>query len=675
MSNNVKKPNFPQPDKSQFKTLLVWAGIILLILGLVSISSQSKSQTQTFDIKQLVTAANEDQILELTIQGDSKAGENWYLVEGIIKNPAFKASSKDADKTPRELKFAFNGRISEDVYSKLTNEKSPWKITERPSHTDWADIFITILPIIILIAAAYFFIMRPMRMTGKNSFNYGKSKAKLLTPDKDRTTFDDVAGCDESKEEVAEIVDFLKDPARFTEIGAKIPKGLLMVGPPGTGKTLLSRAIAGEANVPFYSISGSDFVELFVGVGAARVRDMFEQAKKTAPCIIFIDEIDAVGRQRGAGLGGGNDEREQTLNSLLVEMDGFEGHEGIIVIAATNRPDVLDSALLRPGRFDRQVMIDLPDLIGREAILKVHARKIKIEPEVNLETLAKLTPGCSGADLENLLNEAAITATRNSRKQVTMADIDEARDKVFYGRERRKLMEPAEKKLTAYHEGGHALIQALIDSGNMPVHKVTIIPRGRSLGSTMFAPQKDIFSEKQTNLVNRICATLGGRVAEEIVFGDITTGASEDIKMVTGIARKMVCDWGMSPLGPISYGGNQDHVFLGKEIAREHHLSERTSQLIDEEIKKIVEAQLSRARDILNTNRSTLDKIAEALLEHETIDGKQLKEIIDCGKIITFPAPKKSVEESAQENPQDEKTSRAPSANTELATEATMSKE
>ncbi len=653
MDKNSKKPNFPAPDKMQFKTPLVWAGIITLILLLISISSSPAGKTQEFDIRQLVAAANSQTLMELTIQNSPEGGKDWYTVSGKIKNPSYSAGSDESEVNARTVPFAFSGRITDDIYNKLTNEKATWKIREAPAKTAWTELLIAILPIALLIGAAYFFIMRPMRMAGKNSFSYGKSKARLLTPNKDRTTFDDVAGCDESKEEVAEIVEFLKDPSRFNEIGAKIPKGLLMVGPPGTGKTLISRAIAGEADVPFYSISGSDFVELFVGVGASRVRDMFDQAKKNSPCLIFIDEIDAVGRQRGAGLGGGNDEREQTLNSLLVEMDGFEGRDGIIVIAATNRPDVLDSALLRPGRFDRQVMIDLPDIVGREAILKVHARKMKMADDVDFKEIARLTPGCSGADLANLLNEGAITAARKDKKIVNMSDIDEARDKVFYGRERKKVMDVADKRLTAYHEGGHALIQALIDNGDMPVHKVTIIPRGQSLGSTMFAPQKDTFSEKKSNLLNRICATLGGRVAEEIVFEDITTGASADIKMVSALARKMVCDWGMSPLGPISFESTQDHIFLGKEIARQQQVSEETSRRIDEEINKIVEGQLERARKIISEKRGVLDNIAEALLKYETIDGRQLNEIIEHGKIITFPEESKTPAAASAEGAKD----------------------
>ena len=445
--------------------------------------------------------------------------------------------------------------------------------------------------------------------------------------------FADVAGCDEAKEEVSEVVEFLKDPKKFTKMGGKIPKGILMVGPPGTGKTLLATAVAGEADVPFFSISGSDFVEMFVGVGASRVRDMFEQGRKSAPCLIFIDEIDAVGRQRGAGVGGGNDEREQTLNSLLVEMDGFDTTEGVIIIAATNRPDVLDSALLRPGRFDRQIMVDLPDIIGREQILRVHARKINLAESVDLSVIARGTPGLSGADLANLLNEAALLAARRNKKRVEMIDVDDAREKVQFGRERRRLMDDEEKKLTAYHEAGHALVQAVLDDGHMPVHKVTIIPRGHSLGSTMFIPKKDILTHAMKRMLNQIAMGLSGRIAEELVMGDVSSGAGGDIKQVTKIARHMVCDWGMSSLGMISYGDNSDTVFLGREITRNHAYSEETARKIDAEISRIVDTQYARAKDIILGKREALDKIAAALLEYETIEGKHILEILNFGEI------------------------------------------
>jgi cell division protease FtsH len=463
--------------------------------------------------------------------------------------------------------------------------------------------------------------------------NFGKSRAKLLTRDRDRITFAEVAGCDEAKEEVAEVVEFLKDPKKFTRMGGKIPKGILLVGPPGTGKTLLAKAVAGEADVPFFSISGSDFVEMFVGVGASRVRDMFEQGRKNAPCLIFIDEIDAVGRQRGAGLGGGNDEREQTLNSMLVEMDGFDTTEGVIIIAATNRPDVLDQALLRPGRFDRQIYVDLPDLIGREQILRVHARKITLAEDVDLAVVARGTPGLSGAELANLLNESALLAARRNKKKVEMQDVDDARSKVLFGRERRRVMDDEDKKVVAYHEAGHALVSVVIGDDTMPVHKVTIIPRGRSLGSTMYIPTKDTYNYAKRKMLNRLAALFGGRIAEDVALNDVTSGASGDIEQATKLARHMVCNWGMSPLGPIAYGDNQDTVFLGREITRSHTVSEETSRRIDAEVKVLVDESYARARQIIVEHRVALDKIADALIAHETIDGIHVKEIVEFGEI------------------------------------------
>mgnify|MGYP004643737823 FL=1 len=626
MDNRDKNSGFSKlPNKPYF----VWLLIICAVVFLVSLPrGAGGGQTQELDVRKLMHAVENDTIASMTVRNDPTAGKDWYVIEGKIKNPTFGKEGADAN-TPRTLPFVFNGRITDEMYKKLSDPAAPWDLKEVPASTFWGSMVMSVLPFVIVVGFLYFFFMRQMRGAGKGAMSFGKSRARLLTPDKDRITFADVAGCDESKEEVSEIVEFLKNPQRFKDIGARIPKGILMVGPPGTGKTLLARAVAGEADVPFFSISGSDFVEMFVGVGAARVRDMFEQARKAAPCLVFIDEIDAVGRQRGAGLGGGNDEREQTLNSLLVEMDGFDSRTGIIIIAATNRPDVLDNALLRPGRFDRQVVIDLPDVNGREEILKIHAKKIKLSDGVDLSKIARMTPGCSGADLANLLNESAIIAARRSEKTVSEADIDEARDKVFFGRERKKLMDADEKKLTAYHEAGHALIQAIVDNGRLPVHKVTIIPRGQSLGSTMFIPSRDIRTESKTSLLNNICTSLGGRVAEELVFSDITNGAAADIKQATKVARKMVCDWGMSDLGPISFGENQDHIFIGREIAREERVSERTAMEIDESVKAIIDGQLARARKIVSDNRGKLDAIANELLIRETIDGADVYKIVD----------------------------------------------
>jgi len=465
--------------------------------------------------------------------------------------------------------------------------------------------------------------------------SFGKSRAKLLTRDRDKVTFKDVAGCDEAKEEVSEVVEFLKDPKKFQKMGGRIPKGVLMVGPPGTGKTLLAKAVAGEADVPFFSISGSDFVEMFVGVGASRVRDMFEQGRKNAPCLIFIDEIDAVGRQRGAGLGGGNDEREQTLNSLLVEMDGFDTTEGVIIIAATNRPDVLDSALLRPGRFDRQVFIDLPDMIGREQILRVHAKRINMADDVDLAEFARATAGLSGAELANLLNEGALLAARRNKKKVERIDIEDSREKILFGRERRRMMDDAEKRMTAWHEAGHALIGTLLDDDKNQLHKVTILPRGRALGMAMYVPKKEVLSLGRKSVLRLIAMSLGGRIAEEIVFDDISNGASSDIQYVTKMARHMVCDWGMSEMGPIAYGENSDTVFLGREISRTESFSDDTARKIDAEVRKIVDEQYARATALMKEHRAALDGIAEALLQYETIEGKHVMEIIKEGHIVS----------------------------------------
>jgi len=486
------------------------------------------------------------------------------------------------------------------------------------------------LPILLLIGVWIFF-MRQMQGGARGAMGFGKSKARLLTENKNRITFDDVAGVDEAKEELQEIVDFLKDPAKFQRLGGKIPKGALLIGPPGTGKTLIARAVAGEAGVPFFTISGSDFVEMFVGVGASRVRDMFEQAKKNAPCIIFIDEIDAVGRHRGAGLGGGNDEREQTLNQLLVEMDGFEANEGIILIAATNRPDVLDPALLRPGRFDRQVVVPNPDVNGREKILRVHMRNVPLSADVDVKVLARGTPGFSGADLANLVNEAALTAARKNRRMVTMHDFEHAKDKVMMGAERRSMaMNEEEKRLTAYHEGGHAIVAMNVPLAD-PVHKATIVPRGRALGMVMQLPEGDRYSMKFTQMTSRLAIMMGGRVAEELSFGkdNITSGASSDIKAATNLARAMVTQWGYSDaLGTVSYGDNQEEVFLGHSVARTQNVSEETARLIDSEVKRLVQEGLDEARRILTEKKDDLETLAQALLEYETLSGDEISGVL-----------------------------------------------
>ncbi|HEU5124675.1 MAG TPA: ATP-dependent zinc metalloprotease FtsH [Verrucomicrobiae bacterium] len=502
----------------------------------------------------------------------------------------------------------------------------------------------SVLPIVAIAAFIWFFFIRQIKMAGKGALSFGKSKARLLAKERNKTTFKDVAGIEEAIEEVSELVEFLKDPKKFQRLGGRIPKGVLMVGPPGTGKTLLAKAIAGEADAAFFSISGSDFVEMFVGVGASRVRDMFEQARKATPCLIFIDEIDAVGRSRGHGLGGGNDEREQTLNALLVEMDGFDTQEGIIIIAATNRPDVLDPALLRPGRFDRQVTVNLPDVRGREGILKVHAKNVKLLPGVDLSIIARGTPGFSGAELANLLNEAALLAARTNKKGVGMAELEEARDKVRWGRERRSMaMTDEEKKFTAWHEAGHALVNVMLKHTH-PLHKVTIIPRGQSLGATMYLPKQDIHSRKRKEMLDVIAVTMAGRIAEEIVSEDISTGAAMDIQQATQLARAMVCQYGMSDkLGMVQYGDDDEYVFLGREMTRTKNFSEHTAQEIDGEIKRIIDEAFKVAHDIIFNNRDKLELIAKSLLEFETLEGGQVEEIVHTGK-FTAPPPPPNVE-------------------------------
>ena len=500
--------------------------------------------------------------------------------------------------------------------------------TEEPASSGfgWL-ILIQLLPFLLLIGFLVF-TLRQMQAGGNKALSFGKSKAKLLNNQQKRITFKDVAGVEEPKEELSEIIEFLKDPQKFQKLGGKIPKGVLMMGPPGTGKTLLAKAVAGEANVPFFSISGSDFVEMFVGVGASRVRDLFEQGKKNAPCIIFIDEIDAVGRHRGAGLGGGHDEREQTLNQLLVEMDGFESNDGVILMASTNRPDVLDPALLRPGRFDRQVVVSYPDVRGREGILKVHTRKIPLDEGVNVNIIARGTPGFTGADLANLVNEAALVAARRDQKVVRLQDLEFAKDKVMMGPERRSMViSDKEKRLTAIHEAGHALVGMNIPESD-PVHKVTIIPRGRALGVTYFLPEADVLGRTKEELLAMIANAMGGRIAEELFIGSITTGASNDIEKATEVARAMVCQYGMSELGPLAYGKKEEQIFLGREIAQHRDFSEDTAIKIDKEVNRIISEQYARAKKILSDNRETMERLTEALLEHESLDSAQLRRIV-----------------------------------------------
>jgi cell division protease FtsH len=524
------------------------------------------------------------------------------------------------------------------------------------------NIFVSWFPMLLLIGVWVFF-MRQMQGGGRGgAFSFGKSRARMLDESNNNVTFADVAGCDEAKEDVAELVDFLKDPSKFQKLGGRIPKGVLMVGNPGTGKTLLARAIAGEAKVPFFSISGSDFVEMFVGVGAARVRDMFDQAKKHAPCIVFIDEIDAVGRQRGAGLGGGNDEREQTLNQLLVEMDGFEGTTGVIVIAATNRPDVLDPALLRPGRFDRQVVVPLPDIRGREQILLVHMRKVPLAPDVKADVIARGTPGFSGADLANLVNEAALFAARQSKRLVDMDDFERAKDKIIMGAERRSMVMPEEERRnTAYHESGHAVVAKLLPKTD-PVHKVTIIPRGRALGVTMQLPEADRYSQDRDRLLNMIAVLFGGRIAEELFMNQMTTGAANDFERATEIARRMVTQWGMSDsLGPMVYGENEGEIFLGRSITTHKNVSEATMQKVDQEIRRVIDEQYALSRGLLESNRDKVEAMAKALLEFETIDADQINDIM-AGLPPRPPKPPQAPQQPQQPPKGDAAGATAPSA-------------
>ncbi|MBL0948716.1 MAG: ATP-dependent zinc metalloprotease FtsH [Brevundimonas sp.] len=571
----------------------------------------SNARPEEITYSQLLTAIEENRIKGVEVHGETLTGE-------------YRDDSKFTTVTPMP-----NAELVAQIQA--TGADVRVKPMRQPL---WMSILLGLLPIFVLVGL-FLLITRQMQGGARGAMGFGKSKAKLLTEHKGRKTFEDVAGVDEAKDELQEVVDFLKDPGKFQRLGGKIPKGALLVGPPGTGKTLLARAVAGEAGVPFFSISGSDFVEMFVGVGASRVRDMFEQAKKNAPCIIFIDEIDAVGRHRGAGLGGGNDEREQTLNQLLVEMDGFESNEGIILIAATNRPDVLDPALLRPGRFDRQVVVPNPDVSGREKILRVHMKDVPLAADVNVKTLARGTPGFSGADLANLVNEAALLAARKDRKMVTHRDFEDAKDKVMMGAERKSMaMNEEEKRLTAYHEAGHAIVAINVKMAD-PVHKATIVPRGRALGMVMQLPEGDRYSMKHQQMIDRIAIMAGGRVAEELIFGkeNITSGASSDIEQATKLARAMVTRWGFSDkLGTVAYGENQEEVFLGHSVARSQNVSEETARIIDEEVKRIVTEGWNAARKILKAKARDHELLSQALLEYETLSGDEILALLNEGK-------------------------------------------
>ena len=597
--------------------MALWAVILVLLFGLFNLFQRPQGAGEPRDVpySTFLTEVEKGQVAEVTIQ-DRK-------ITGTYKNsnePFTTNAPDDPELVSRLIKYGVG------VQAKPPEEGMPTLFA----------VLLNWFPMLLLIGVWIFF-MRQMQSGGGKAMGFGKSRARMLTETSGRVTFEDVAGIDEAKQELEEIVDFLKDPHKFQRLGGRIPKGVLLIGPPGTGKTLLARAIAGEANVPFFSISGSEFVEMFVGVGASRVRDMFEQAKKTAPCLVFIDEIDAVGRHRGAGLGGGNDEREQTLNQLLVEMDGFEANEGVILIAATNRPDVLDPALLRPGRFDRQVIVPNPDILGRERILKVHLRKVPLTPNVDAKVIARGTPGFSGADLANLVNEAALLAARRNRRAVSLTELEDAKDKVMMGTERRSMvMSEDEKKLTAYHEAGHALVMIRVP-GHEPVHKVTIIPRGRALGLTMFLPERDKYSQSVRELKAMIASLFGGRVAEEIIFGEdmVTTGASDDIRKATEMARRMVTEFGFSEaLGPLRYSANEEEVFLGHSVTQRQNMSDETASVIDKEVRMFVEEGEAAARKILTEGIDDLHKLAEALLEYETLDAKDITAALTGEPII-----------------------------------------
>ena len=592
------------------KNLALWVIIALLVFALFNLfqGAPSRGPDQKMAYSDFVGSVEQGEVVDVVIQGN----DITYRLRGGQEYKTY---------APRDPGLV---KLLTDKGVRITAEAVENSVPSLFS------VLISWFPFLLLFGF-YFFFMRQMQSGGGKAMGFGKSRARLLTERTGRVTFEDVAGIDEAKQELEEIVEFLKDPAKFQRLGGKIPKGCLLVGPPGTGKTLLARAIAGEANVPFFTISGSDFVEMFVGVGASRVRDMFEQGKKNAPCIIFIDELDAVGRHRGAGLGGGNDEREQTLNQLLVEMDGFESNEGVILIAATNRPDVLDPALLRPGRFDRQVVVPNPDIVGREKILKVHMRKVPIAPDVDARIIARGTPGFSGADLANLVNEAALLAARAGNRMVTMAEFEAAKDKVMMGTERRSMvMTDEEKMLTAYHEAGHALVGLYVPKHD-PLHKVTIIPRGRALGVTMSLPERDRYTYSKLELKSKLAVMFGGRIAEELKFGpeNVTTGAGNDIQQATEMARRMVTEYGFSEkLGPQRYTDNEEEVFLGHSVARQKHVSDATAELIDEEVRRLIDEAEGTARAILTEKRDELEKVSTALLEYETLSGEEVKALL-----------------------------------------------
>ena len=608
--------------RQSYKTFFLWAVLILLFFSFYSIfSRQHTAEPKEIDASEFYARVDAGDVSTTTVKGNK--------LQGFFKN---------------RQEFRTVSPLDAQLLEKMRGKGVALKFESEDSQSLWAQFLVSWMPLGVL-CILFVFLMRQLQAGGGKAMSFGKSKAKLLTENHNKVTFQDVAGIDEAKDELEEIIQFLKDPKKFTKLGGRIPKGVLLMGSPGTGKTLLARAIAGEAGVPFFSISGSDFVEMFVGVGASRVRDLFEQGKKHAPCIIFIDEIDAVGRHRGAGLGGGHDEREQTLNQLLVEMDGFESNEGVILIAATNRPDVLDPALLRPGRFDRRIVVPRPDVNGRNGILKVHTRKTPLSPEVDLDAIARGTPGFSGADLENLVNEAALLAARTNKERLDNRDFEFAKDKVMMGAERRSMIiSDKDKRITAWHEAGHALVAMLTEECD-PVHKVTIIPRGPALGLTQMLPKEDRLNWNKRAILDRIAMSMGGRIAEELQFDEITSGAKSDIEHATKFARSMVCEWGMSEkLGPLSFGEEEGEVFLGREFAsRQRNFSEATAIDIDNEVRSIVTAQYTRAKQLLVEHKPVLDRIAVALLEWETLDGSEIDVLMRGGvlnkvKVVATPA-------------------------------------
>jgi cell division protease FtsH len=605
--------------RQSYKTALLWVFLIVMFIALWKLFEQRGREAKTFNWSQFMTKVESGEVKEVTVKDLDYFG---HLRDGsdFVTTGPIDASATIAEKL---------------------REKGVNLTYQKPEQSSlWVTVLLQYLPLVFVFLLIFFF-MRQLQSGGGKAMSFGKSRAKLMTEHHNKITFNDVAGIDESKDELEEIISFLKDPKKFTRLGGRIPKGVLLMGPPGTGKTLLARAVAGEAGVPFFSISGSDFVEMFVGVGASRVRDLFEQGKKNAPCIIFIDEIDAVGRHRGAGLGGGHDEREQTLNQLLVEMDGFESNEGVILIAATNRPDVLDPALLRPGRFDRRIVVPRPDLNGRLGILKVHTKKTPLDTAVDLTLIARGTPGFSGADIENLVNEAALYAARRNKEKLAIEDFEFAKDKVIMGTERRSMIiSEKEKRTTAIHEAGHALVAKILP-GTDPVHKVTIIPRGRALGLTQQLPQEDRLNINQEFALNQVAILMGGRLAEELTFGQKTTGAGNDIEVATNLARSMVCEWGMSEkMGPLAFGKKEGEVFLGREMTTQQHYSEQTAKDIDAEVRRIVTEQYDRAKKVLLENEAMLNKIADALLEYETIDASDIDVLMAGGSISRPPPPK-----------------------------------